>query len=385
MKRRPGERPEETAEIDAVAARDAQPDEYPAMRWCRPLVDILGVDEPSDDDREDWIVRDLIPRAEAAIWAGPPKCGKTWAALDLAICVALGRSWLDGGFENTMGGPARVLVIALEDGLTRLRRRVWELARGYGLSLADPLLAAHLSISRETLRLPGDERALLAELRRWRPALVIADCLTRVMAGDQNAIRDVAPFTTLWQRMCSDSGASITFLHHTGKSDETRRRDPFESIRGSGDLYGATRNAIVSTPIGTGDNPVSEIRMRGNLSLARPRFALGFERASDADGRWSARMIDRGDPDLLRASETAAGRDRRESESRKAKAGTTAHRREVAIGLAKTHGCVSGRSLAAALGLTARAVDPLLAAMAFDGTLLADKAKGYVLPPGGAQ
>jgi RecA-family ATPase len=33
------------------------------------------------------------------------KAGKTWAAMDLMLSIALGEKWL-GAFDNTMGGPA---------------------------------------------------------------------------------------------------------------------------------------------------------------------------------------------------------------------------------------------------------------------------------------
>lgn len=373
---------EAEASIAAFAARDDEPATMaatgaaPSMRWTRPLADVLGIDEPSADDREDWIIRDVIPRGEPAIWAGPPKAGKTWAALDLAMCVARGVPWLDGAFENTLGAPARVLVVALEDGRRRLGARLWELARGHGTTPNAPAISENLSIAREPLRLAGDEREFAAELRRWRPAVVVIDCLTRVMVGDQNAIRDVAAFTALWSRMCSDVGASITFLHHTGKAsgDPRSKRDPFDSIRGSGDLVAAARNVVVAQPMGIDGAAVSDVRMRGNLDLHRDRFALGFERSQQPDGRWSARLVDRGDVDALRAAATderqAAMRDQR------------AHREAAALEIARTQGAVSKATLAARIGMSPGTAATVLREMAANGALVRHGQAGYVLPGG---
>lgn len=372
---------ESEASDEAIAARDALPDENaPPPRWVRPLADVLGTDEPSADDREDWIIRDVIPRGEPAIWAGPPKAGKTWAALDLAMCVARGVPWLDGAFENTIGAPARVLVVALEDGRRRLAARLWELARGHGTTLNDPSIAANLSIAREPLRLAGDEREFAAELRRWRPVVVVIDCLTRVMVGDQNAIRDVAAFTALWSRMCSDVGASITFLHHTGKAsgDSRNKRDPFDSIRGSGDLVAAARNVVVAQPMGIDGAAVSDVRMRGNLDLRRDRFALGFERTPQPDGRWCARLVDRGDVDALRTTATGDRRTARGNAMRDERA----HRQATALEIARTQGAVSKATLAPRIDMSEGTAAAVLREMAADGLIVAAGQRGYVLPGG---
>ncbi len=295
-------------EIDEFALRDAEPlapvAAAPKHRWCVPLTDFLGEYEPDDDDSADWIVRDILPRGEAGILAGPPKCGKTWAMLDLGICVALGLPWM-GTFDNTMGGPAKVLALAFEDGQRRLRKRVWELARAKGMTPNDKTLQAHLSVSREPLSLPGDERALAAELKTWKPQLVLIDNLTRVMAGDQNAIKDAKRFSDLWCRLCTDVGAAIVFLHHTSKvgpirPDQRNTGDPFELIRGSSDLVASARHLVLMRPLESpDDDKLADVRMRGNLDLLREDFVFGFARPRLLD-RWTAQLSFRGDGEVVR-------------------------------------------------------------------------------------
>ncbi|HEX7838953.1 MAG TPA: AAA family ATPase, partial [Kofleriaceae bacterium] len=270
-----------------------------------PLVDFVGANEPDDDDSEDWIIRDIIPRGEPSLLVGPAKSGKTWVALDLAISVATGMPWLGGALENTLGRPGRVLCILLEDSVRRLGKRLWQLCRPRGIRPnVDPVLKEHLSITRALLRLPDkqDERDFAAELKRWRPDLVIVDNLTRVMVGDQDKTGGMAPFTKLWIQMCADIGAAIEFLHHTGKAGEWKpgmnTRDVFELIRGSSDLLAAARNAVVMFPMRAEDGEdasdlkMSDVRIRGNLDLRRESLVLGFERARGEDGRWSAQLRD---------------------------------------------------------------------------------------------
>jgi hypothetical protein len=376
-----------------------QSDTTPAKpRWVTPLTEFIGTDEPDDDDSEDWIIRDIIPRGEPALFAGPPKSGKTWTLLDLAIAVATGEHWLDGAQKNTLGRPGRVLVIALEDGARRLIKRIWELARGRGLRpVDDPTLTAHLSVTRAPLRLPDrdDEREFAAELRRWRPDLVLIDNLTRVMVGDQNAIKDVAAFTKLWAQMCTDLGAAFDYLHHTGKAGPVGpgrdSRDPFELVRGSGDLVAAARNVIVMRPLRPDDDAersdgplMAELRIRGNLDLRRDALVVGFERRQGEDGRWSTRLRDMGDATAVRA-EIATKRKEAGAAKRKADAAAkTARRREIALDIARRseHKACSSADLGHALDLSPRAAAPVLAALVREGLMTADRMLGYVLVGG---
>jgi hypothetical protein len=313
-------------DFEDECARRAGPAE-PKVRWIAPLESFLGDEEPSDDDAEDWLIRDVVPRGEASMLVGPPKCGKTWAMLSLGLDVAMGRTWL-GKFENTLGRPARVLILAFEDSLRRLRKRVWQLARAQGISPNDPALRAHLSVSREPLSLPGDERAFAAELKAWQPDLVQIDNLTRVMVGDQNAIKDAKRFSDVWCKLCSDVGAAVQFLHHTSKVGPVRlaqrnEGDPFELVRGSSDLVASARHIVLTRPIDgeLGDGAkLSDVRMRGNLDVGRDDFVMGFVREQRGD-RWVAALSDRGAGEVVH-DELAAKRREKASASKAERRGT---------------------------------------------------------------
>lgn len=358
----------------------------PTPRWITPLGDFLGDEEPSDDDSEDWIIRDVIPRGEAALIAGPPKCGKTWAMLGLAVDVALGRPWLDA-FENTMDGPARVLALAFEDSQRRLGKRIWELARGRGISPRDPTLLAHLAISRTPLAIPGDDGAFATELKAWRPALVLIDNLTRVMVGDQNAIKDAKRFSDTWCRLCAELGTAVVFLHHTSKVGPiaTAKRgqgDPFEAIRGSSDLVASARHLVLMRPIeAPGEDKLADVRMRGNLDLQREGFVLAFGRSHDPVAkRWNARLEDRGDGEQVRSELAADRRATKAARKRTEHATEFERRRGVARELAQRNGAVSTRELAEAVGLrSAGAVLPVLESLVEEGTMRKAGQRGYEL------
>jgi RecA-family ATPase len=77
------------------------------------------------------LVNGLWPEDALGFIAAPPKKGKTWIALALAICIATGRPYL-GRFR--IPEPRPVLYVALEGHRAALRSRVGALTHGLGLN-----------------------------------------------------------------------------------------------------------------------------------------------------------------------------------------------------------------------------------------------------------
>jgi hypothetical protein len=381
--------PETLGELQRLDSDRSSASKEHKTRWCIELGAFLGDSEPDDDDAIDWVIRDIVPRQEAALWGGPMKAGKTWAAMDLMISIALGEDWL-GKFQNTLGEPAGALGILLEDNERRVSKRLWELCRARNITPHHQLLQKFLKISRAPLQLPDakEMRRLITELKQTRPALVVIDNLTRVLVGDPNSTRDAAAFARAWTTICDEAGTSVMFLHHTRKagSGDQKDVDPFETLRGSSDFGACARNIIVTSPIRTETELLAEVRMRGNLDLRRSGFVMGFERTQLLD-RWRAKLSDRGEIDSVKQDVRAQQRDLKDKKKREAAVAETARRRELALHLAKTRGHVSGAMFAQELGLASSRGKPaeLLQQMAIEGVLRADRYKGYVLPSDSGQ
>ncbi len=348
------------------------------LRLCPPLDAYLGDEEPTDDDAEDWIIRDLIPRGEPALWGGPMKSGKTWAAIDLMIAIARGESWL-GRFQNTMGRPAKVLGILLEDSKRRLRKRLWELCRARGCSPNDNVLREHLSLTREAIRLPDDAKSFVKRVKPWNPSVIFVDNLTRVMVGDPNSTRDAAAFTKAWVQIGDELDATIIMLHHVKKPNAgDRNADPFDQIRGSSDFGAAARNIIVTRPLQVGEQLHAEVRMRGNLDLQRDGFVLGFERTQER-GRWQAKLIDRGEIAVVKEEAKKQVKDVKETAKRAEVARDFEARKNRALEILHRDGACSARALAAELGLrSANTLRPVFDALVSAGIVRSDRGRGYV-------
>ena len=69
-----------------------------------------------------WIAEDLVPTG-LHLLTGAPKIGKSWLVLDLALAVNSGRPFW--GYATRRCG---VLYLALEDTLSRIQNRMWDLS-----------------------------------------------------------------------------------------------------------------------------------------------------------------------------------------------------------------------------------------------------------------
>lgn len=173
------------------------------------------------------IVRGMIPSG-LTVLAGAPKRGKSWLALELAICVARGDDFL--GMQTTQGD---VLYMDLESRQYRVKNRLQKLVPGR------PPEA--LQISHEADRLDGD---LLEQLEGWcaevaRPVLIIIDTLGRVKGGSKRGENAYEADTRIFgqlQKFAQSRKLAVVCVHHLRKSKDSD--DWYERISGSNGLTG---------------------------------------------------------------------------------------------------------------------------------------------------
>jgi len=173
-----------------------------------------------------WRVDRLIPDNGLALVYGRPKVGKTFWALDLALCVATGRDFHGHKVER-----GRVTYVAAEGGPARLRDRVaaWLSERGVDERELDGWW--ELVPARVNLDDPKHVQELLKELDGPR-SLIVFDTLARCMSGDENSQKDMGAAIAGCDRVRTETGAAVLLVHHEGK-------DGTKGARGSTVLLGA--------------------------------------------------------------------------------------------------------------------------------------------------
>lgn len=182
----------------------------------------------------DWAIEGVLPTGSIALMYGAPGSKKTYAALDLALCSALGKTWL--GFPVKQGA---VLIVDEESGKKRLFRRLQEAVRGHLAENANPPIFA-TSLHGFNFWAPSSGTAasdLQAVITSHGVKLVIIDALADVMlGGDENTVRDTQKVFAALRRIAEATGASIIVIHHSLKNGN--------GYRGSSAIAGALDLAL---------------------------------------------------------------------------------------------------------------------------------------------
>lgn len=209
----------ESAEFDwdALLKTARKYEEELRLRTSWTSDELLGTDLPETS----FVVPRLLPEG-LTVFGGRPKLGKSFAALQLAIAVASGESFL--GAKAAQGS---VLYLALEDSPRRIQDRLR--AQRCPSSVGGRL---HFEFRWNLLNDSGAE--LLAErVEALRPRLVVIDTISRVLPAKANQLK-VEDMTVAFgglQRMALHFNASVLLVEHLRKNDKTK--DPVTDILGS--------------------------------------------------------------------------------------------------------------------------------------------------------
>lgn len=190
-----------------------------------------------------WLVRNYVEADSLALMFGDPGCGKSFAAIDLACCVATGTPW-----HTNKTNPGAVFYIAGEgqNGLMR-RFAAWSQHNDIPL-IGAPLFIGHrpaqlcnAGAAAEVANAVDDIRAACGQ----NPALIVVDTLARNFGGDENNQEDMGAFIANIDAFLRKSGewdATVLIVHHSGHADKSRGRGS-SALKGAVDAeYSLTKD-----------------------------------------------------------------------------------------------------------------------------------------------
>ena len=214
----------------------------------------------------EWVIPGLVAEGLGLI-ISPPKVGKSFLVLDLAVSVAAGVDFC-GDLEVNQ---RPVLYLALEDGERRLQHRIVQLDKArMGMSYFEYLT----EIERE--KALGYVEEFIA---RYPKGLVIIDTLAMVMTDKRNGSTQyqhdhamVSGYQAIAKR---NPGSCILFVHHTRKSTDG---DYVDSSSGTQGIVGAADFLMALS--GKRGSGVAQLRVTGreveDHSVTMKRDDKGF-------------------------------------------------------------------------------------------------------------
>jgi hypothetical protein len=194
----------------------------------------------------DWLVEDLIPVRTRGLMVADPKVGKSPLALDLALALASGSSWLG----HVVPQRRRVALISREDSPQETGRRLrlfsegTEARRAYNWGQIWVNTMAHSPM----LHVDNLEQvdALIKELKMEQFDLAIFDVFSELHSGDENDNTVMAGVLAALTRIQVEARCGVLLLHHLSKAQSG---NVFRDARGAGAIHGWTEWGVGLTVV----------------------------------------------------------------------------------------------------------------------------------------
>jgi len=193
-----------------------------------------------------YLVRNILPRDGLIVIWGPPKCGKTFWTLDLALHVALGRK-----YRGRRVHQGTVVYVASE-GERGLSARI-EAFRQAKLSPEDDdppfyLLSSRLHLAKDVDQLIADIRVTLGD---DSCVLIVIDTLNKTIGGSESDDRDMTAYIDAADKLRQAFSAAVAVIHHCG-INETRPRG-HTSLTGAVDAQHAVKKEVPGQVVTTAE------------------------------------------------------------------------------------------------------------------------------------
>jgi len=174
------------------------------------------------------LIEGVLRQGHKLLLAGPSKAGKSFALLELCVCIAEGVPWL--GFPCAQG---RVLYVNLELDPASCLHRLKDVYQAMGVA---PKHAGYIDVwNLRGSAVPMDKLApkLIRRAQKKGYLAVIIDPIYKVITGDENSADQMAKFCNQFDLICSRLGCAVIYCHHHSKGAQGQKAS-MDRASGSG-------------------------------------------------------------------------------------------------------------------------------------------------------
>ena len=186
----------------------------------------------------DELIGGILRKGHKCLLSGPSKAGKSFFLMELAIAIAEGKKWV-----NFTCQKGRVLYIHLEIDPASAIERFRKIYEKYGM---EPEHAADIEI--------WNLRGYAQQLDELTPKIIrkiadkhidaiILDPIYKVSTGDENSASDMGKFCNQFDKICTETGASMIYCHHHSKGAQGGKK-AIDRSSGSG-VFGRDPDALI--------------------------------------------------------------------------------------------------------------------------------------------
>ena len=166
------------------------------------------------------VITGVLRQGRKMVLSGPSKAGKSFAMIELALCIAAGKPWL-GRFECKAGN---VLYVNLE--LDRASC-LWRFHDVYQALFPEDVDNPHYlhnvaiwNLRGYCINWPKFVDTLCRRDRNREFEAIILDPFYKLNAGSENSAYQMAQFTSGLDRITMETGAAVIYCHHHSKGEQ---------------------------------------------------------------------------------------------------------------------------------------------------------------------
>lgn len=152
--------------------------------------------------------------------AGPSKAGKSFAMIELAVCIASGTPWM-GRFKCRQG---KVLYVNLEVDSASFEWRIHDVYKTLlPEDFEQPTYLKNITIWNlrcYCIDWPHFVDVCCRRIRREKYDAIIIDPFYKLNVGSENSVFDMLQFCNGIDRISAVNGASVIYAHHHSKGDQ---------------------------------------------------------------------------------------------------------------------------------------------------------------------
>ena len=177
----------------------------------------------------DPLIEGVLRQGHKMLLAGPSKAGKSFALIELCICIAEGMKWF-GKWRCTQG---KVLYINLELDRASCFHRFRDVYEALGKV---PQGLHNLDVwNLRGASVPMDKLApkLIRRAAKKNYIAVVIDPIYKVITGDENSADQMAKFCNQFDLVCRELGCAVIYCHHHSKGAQGGKRS-MDRASGSG-------------------------------------------------------------------------------------------------------------------------------------------------------
>ncbi len=172
------------------------------------------------------LIEGVLRQGHKLLLAGPSKAGKSFALIELAICISEGIPWM--GFQCAKG---KVMYVNLELDKESCKDR-FALVRE---ALNAPSTQSVKIWNLRGHSVPMDKLApkLIRRASKGNYTAIIIDPIYKIITGDENSADQMAHFCNQFDKVCTELGCAVIYCHHHSKGAQGGKRS-MDRASGSG-------------------------------------------------------------------------------------------------------------------------------------------------------